>query len=99
MEEAGGPPWGWPCWACAENVDTVMASSETNGRTTLDRLDAFIRKNPFLAVRRAPMAVPSHRDAKNPFSRRMMTRPTLLTGSSRFVLLQIRKITTILRRS
>jgi hypothetical protein len=31
-------------------VSAVTASSDTNGRTTFDRLDARIRKNPFLAV-------------------------------------------------
>jgi hypothetical protein len=31
-------------WACADNVGNVSASSETNGRTILDRSDAFIRK-------------------------------------------------------
>jgi hypothetical protein len=38
-------------------VSAVTASSETNGRTTLDRLDALIRKTPFLAV---PTALIGH---------------------------------------
>jgi hypothetical protein len=44
----GGPPGDPPtgAWARAENVTAVTASSETNGRTILDRLDALIRKNP-----------------------------------------------------
>jgi hypothetical protein len=48
----GDPPGDAPpgAWACAENVNAVTVSSETNGRTLLGRLDALIRKTPFLAV-------------------------------------------------
>jgi len=51
----GCPSGGWPCWACAENVKAVTASSETNGRTILDRLDALILEKPLLAVLSAPI--------------------------------------------
>jgi hypothetical protein len=47
-------------------VTAVTASSETNGRTILDRLDALIRKTPYLAVPAAPIGRAATPQRSNP---------------------------------
>jgi hypothetical protein len=47
-------------------VNAVTASSETNGRTILDRLDALIRKYPFMTVLEALIGRAAAPERSNP---------------------------------
>src|SRR6185437_8610756 len=59
----GGPLWfASSAWAGTANT----ASSDTNGRTNVDRLVALILEKPLLAVLPAPIGMPLHRNAQSP---------------------------------
>jgi hypothetical protein len=87
----GAGPW-FGSSACAEKAN----ASEISGRTILDRLDPFIFCTPLSDVARCQ--TPARIYAPH-FRAKLTARATLLIALPSFVLLQIRKIATILRWS